>query len=106
MQTLVLHIRDVSTTQTKWEDSEGEIPKEEEPDLPPGTLRATALPSIVLARRVVPGSRLEGLILPPVHTYSVRHVNEDDFNEDDFKSGAKRNSELKENIHPVKRRKL
>ena len=84
-------------------DAKEVILKHEEDDTKPfdKVIHATAHPSIVLARRTVPGTPVQGFI-PPIHTYWVRHADEDDFE----RRGAKRGATEKENLPIAKRRKL
>jgi hypothetical protein len=77
-----------------------EIPMKEELE-EPGHIHTIAKPSIVLAHRVVPGTRPEGFVLP-IHTYSIRDANQEDFET----MGGKRRGSFKENIDPIKRMKL
>ena len=105
---LVLHIRDApvamdSTGTIKQEERGDDIVKEEnntDTKASDQVIRATAHPSIVLSRRFVQGSQIQGAV-PPVHTYLVRQIEEGNAE----RRGAKRRSLSKENVPIVKRRK-
>lgn len=87
----------------KYEESDTKVPNKREIPVKdePADIYAIAKPSIVLAHRIVPGPRPEGFV-PPIHTYSIRDANEEDFRT----MGGKRRGSFKENIDPIKRRKL
>jgi hypothetical protein len=99
-QTFILYIRDAAegTGDVKKEEIEASLTDVKPSDQ---VIHATAHPSVTLARRVTAAPRVPGFI-PPIHTYSVRHAEEEDFK----RKGVEWRSPLKENMPIVKRKRL
>lgn len=85
----------------KQEEFKEGIPKRETDQLAPSadSVHVKAYPSVVLTHRSTPGSQSQESI-PPIHTYNVRHADNDDFK----RRGLKRACD-KENLGPAKQRK-